>query len=93
MKTVKYEAKFEEKASRLELFIRWIYMIPLAIVMILLMIVMYVAITLQFWYILFTGKRSKTLFEWVVKYVSYAAKAQSYFYNTTDERPPIFPEE
>ncbi len=93
MKTVKYEVKFDEKAGRLELFIRWVWMIPTCIVMVLIGIVASIMIFLQWFHILFLGKRHKTLFEWSGKYMKFMVNFMSYFHMLTDERNPLMPED
>jgi len=92
MKTVKYDTTYKKEASRLELFIRWFWMIPVAIVMIFLSIVFFFAAMLQFWHVLILGKRNKMCFEWSKKFVAYITNVNSYFY-LTDERCPLMPED
>lgn len=92
MKTVKIDVSYSEKASRLELLIRFIWLIPTAIVVLVLAVILMIAWCLQFLHILFMGRRNKTLHDWILKYVSYRIKYESYFFSLTDERNPIIPE-
>jgi hypothetical protein len=93
MKSVKYTVAYSEKAGRLELFIRWIWAIPSYIVLVILAIIGCIAMFLQFFHILFMGKRNKFLNEWVMKFFSYEVKWMSYIYLLTDERNPLMPED
>ncbi len=92
MKTVKYETKFLPKAGRLELFIRWLWLIPTAIVACILEIIAMIAAVLQWFHILVLGKRHKFLHTWILKLIAYDVKFKSYFLLLTDERNPLLPE-
>ncbi|MGV8176634.1 MAG: DUF4389 domain-containing protein [Candidatus Bilamarchaeaceae archaeon] len=93
MKTIKYEADYEEHAGRLELLIRWIWAIPTVIVLVILGIIASIAFCVQWLYILILGKRNRFLFDWTYKYMAYAYKFYGYMNLLTDERNPIFPEQ
>lgn len=93
MKTVKYEVAFDEKASRLELLIRFIWLIPCGIVSFFLGIIYMFAYMIQFLHILVLGKRQKTLHNWILKYQCYYTKVNTYVLLLTDERAPIMPED
>lgn len=60
MKTVKFEVQKKEKANRVELLVRFVYWIPLAIVMWVLGIVSGVCTLVQWLHILFLEKRHPT---------------------------------
>jgi len=92
MKTVDTNVKYEESASRAELIIRFLWAIPLTIVLYILAIVGSVAWCVQWLVILVTAKRNKTLNEWILKMFDYSVKYSAYQYLLTDERPPIMPE-
>ncbi|MFA6530503.1 MAG: DUF4389 domain-containing protein [Candidatus Micrarchaeia archaeon] len=92
MKTVKYDVGFTEEASRIELFVRWVWMIPSVIVLVLLSILACIGALVQFWHILILGKRNKTVADWVKMYLAYHIKMMSYFYALTEERSPLAPE-
>ncbi len=93
MKTVNVEIKPEEKASRIELFIRLVYWIPIVIVAFVLGIISGIAWLVNIFTILILGKRILALTKFSAMQVAYQAKANSYFMLVTDERPPIMPEE
>ncbi|MCL6089198.1 MAG: DUF4389 domain-containing protein [Candidatus Marsarchaeota archaeon] len=92
MRTVKFEMTYKEKASRLELLIRFLWGIPTAIVAVVLLAIAVIAGCLQFVHILFLGKRHKTLYEWTYKFVAYFVQYECYKNLLTDERNPILPE-
>jgi len=91
MKTVRYEVDYQENASRLEVFIRWLWSIPCMIVYYVLLVIMMIAAFLQFFHILLFAKRHKSLHDFVVLAIKYQTEYQSYFY-LTDERKPFLPE-
>lgn len=93
MKTVKYDVTYAEKSDRLELFIRILWMIPTLIVAGVLSFIGTIAWVLQFLHILVFAKRNKMLADWLVKYMEYVTKANSYVMLMTDERNPIMPED
>jgi len=92
MKTVKMDVTYKEQAGRLELFIRWIWSIPVIIVLVIFSIVAAVLMFVQFFHVLFMGKRNKMMFEWTRKYIKYQNDYMCYMY-LTDERCPIMPED
>jgi hypothetical protein len=92
MKTVQIDVKSDVKASRLELFIRIVWMIPTYIVFWLFSIVAGICMVLHWLFILITGKRNNTLNDIAKKYLIYVTEVQAYLYLLTDERNPIFPE-
>jgi len=93
MKTVKFDITYAEKSDRLELFIRILWMIPTLVVAGVLSLIGTIAWALQFLYILVFARRNKTLNDWLVKYMEYVTKANSYAMLMTDERNPIMPED
>lgn len=92
MKNVKYDVTYEDKAGRLELFIRWFWSIPCYIVLFILAIISFFAMGFQFLHILLLGKKNKMLYDLTLMYMKYHVKWMSYFYMLTDERNPIMPE-
>jgi hypothetical protein len=93
MKTVKYDVTYAEKADRMEVIIRFFWMIPTMIVLCVLGFVGTIAYFLQFFHILLFAKRHKALHGWILKYMAYVTWANSYCLLMTDERSPIMPEE
>lgn len=93
MKTVQIAVKSDNKASRLELFIRIVWAIPTGIFFWLFSIVAGVCLILHWLFILITGTRNNALNDIIKTYVYYQAKVHSYMSLLTDERNPIFPED
>lgn len=86
---VKISMPFEEKASRIELFVRivlgWVYGIIAGVWGFLAA----VANIIQWFHILFTAKRNATIWNFVQGYYRYAVRVSSYTLLLTDKRPPI----
>ena len=93
MKTVNTNVNIVEKASRVELLIRLVYWIPLAIMVSILGMIAVLFFLLQVIVILVSGKRHKGLSKWIRVAVDYEYKMNIYLATVTDERPPILPEE
>lgn len=92
MKTVKSSIVYKERASRLELIIRIIYAIPIAIVLWLFGILAGIAQFILWFHILFLGRRHNALSNFVKMYITYLFRVHAYLNLVTDERPPIIPE-
>ena len=82
---------YEKEASRLELFVRFFYAIPVYIVLFFYSIAAYVCLFLQFLVILILGRRSKPLNDPIEGYTKYSVCLMGYFYFLSDERPGIVP--
>jgi ABC-type maltose transport system permease subunit len=93
MKNVKFQAAYKEKASRLELFVRILWIFPSLVVLFVLLFIGAFAGFVQFFHILFLGKRNKFLHKWIWRLVSYQTKYVCYKSMLTDERSPIVPED
>ena len=91
MNTVTADVKSDEKASRVELFVRIVWgtisYIPLG----LFGFVAGICYTIQWLIILITGKRNQSLSNVLQKYISYSFMVSSYLLLLTDERNPIIP--
>jgi|GEM_PF-913468 hypothetical protein len=83
--------EYEEKASRLELFIRIFYAIPVGIILIFYSIIAGVLVALQWIIILILGKRSEGLTVFIRGYLEYNIHLMSYFSIMTDKRPGVTP--
>jgi uncharacterized membrane protein len=92
MKTVQYDVQSDQKASRVELFVRIIWGIISMIVLWILAVIAGICFILQWLYILVSGKRSTELNKVIKIYVRYQVGVISYLYLLTDERNPILPE-
>jgi hypothetical protein len=83
---------FESDASRLELIVRIFYSIPIFIILYLFGLLTGFVLVLQWLCILFTGKRSEGLNNFIQSFVKYIIQIISYTSLITDERPNILPE-
>ncbi|MFA6530504.1 MAG: DUF4389 domain-containing protein [Candidatus Micrarchaeia archaeon] len=92
MKTVEYGVKFEKKASRLELLIRLVWMIPCILVLVFVAILGTIGYALQVLHILILGSRNKTFNDWMLLYYRYLIRMQAYLSTLTDEKCPILPD-
>ncbi len=84
-------APYTEKASRLELIVRWFYGIAIGIVFWLWGIWISIVHFCHFWYILISGRRSPTLYRHTRRYVNAGAYVASYQLYLTDKRPTLTP--
>lgn len=46
---------------------------------------------INFFTVLFAGKRFQNFYDYFAKFLEWGAKAQLYFAGATDERPPLIP--
>ena len=92
METVKVNVTSAEKASRLELFIRWIWGTIVAIILSIIGIFAGIAMIVQWFYILILGKRHPALAKFVTNWFKAMTGLYFYMYLSTDERPPLMPE-
>ena len=76
---------WNKKASRLELFVRMFYIIPVAIILSLYSFLMT--------FILVLGRRLETLNKVIKGYLEYYTRIAGYFYLTTDKRPGVLPKD
>jgi hypothetical protein len=92
METVKVTVTSAEKASRIELFIRFVWGLIAMIILGIIGIFAYIALAVQWIHILLLGKRHPALANFVTNW--YKGYTQLYFYMllSTDERPPLVPE-
>ncbi|HPY59925.1 MAG TPA: DUF4389 domain-containing protein [Methanospirillum sp.] len=83
--------EYEEKAGRLELFIRIIYSFIIGIVLTVYGFIAGICMFIQFFVILILGRRSQTLSDLIQGYLEYYVHILPYTSFMTDERPGIFP--
>ncbi|MBI5228781.1 DUF4389 domain-containing protein [Candidatus Micrarchaeota archaeon] len=93
MQTVTVDVQGGESASRVELFVRFLYAIVGGIVLWVLSIVSGVCWILQFLIVLITAKRNQTLDNVLRMYFKYSTRLSAYLLILTEERPPLIPEE
>lgn len=87
---VHYAVDYSEKASRLELFIRVLYLIPVGIVLSILSFLLALVLPLEWLHTLILGKRNRALNDVILKYSMYFTRANTYGLLLTDQRPPVF---
>jgi len=92
METVKLEVKSVEEASRVELFVRFVWGFISYIVLYILMMINCLLLVVQWLIILITGKRNLGIASWMKKILVYATQFSAYLYLLTDERNPLIPE-
>jgi hypothetical protein len=83
--------EYDEKASRIELFVRILYAIPVGIILFLYGIIAGIFLVLQWLIILFLGKRSESFNDFIKGYLQYYVHLISYFSLMTDKRPGVTP--
>ena len=86
---MKPDIKFVEKASRLELFIRLILMFVYGIIAEIWGLFVGIAWVLQWFHILFMGRRHKGLENFMKGFWRFWVRVIAYVLMLTDERPPI----
>ena len=82
---------FEHDAGRLELLIRIVYWILIAIVLWIYGIITAICLIVQWIHILILGRRNESLSNFVKGYLEYYVHVMSYVYFMTDKRPDILP--
>jgi hypothetical protein len=82
---------YEEKAGRIELFIRIIYSFVIGIVLTIYGIIAGICLVVQFFIILILGRRSEGVSNLIKGYLEYYVHVLSYTSFMTDERPGILP--
>ncbi|MCX6769700.1 MAG: DUF4389 domain-containing protein [Candidatus Micrarchaeota archaeon] len=92
METLKINMTSAEKASRLELIIRFIWGTIVAIVLCILGIFVSLAVFVQWFHILLLGKRNTALVNFTNSYLKAYYGLSFYFNLSTDERPPLIPQ-
>lgn len=92
MRILKEYLKYQRKASRIELFIRIIYLIPILLIIHVYTILAGICHLIQWFIILIFGFRNKYLSKFVQGYVKYIISLLAYAHNLSDERPKILPE-
>ena len=84
-------APYVEGASRIELIVRWFYGIVIGIVFWLWGIWISIVTFIHFFYILFLGRRSPTLYNYTRRFINATAYVSSYLEYLTDDRPNLTP--
>ena len=92
MESVKLTVSSEEKASRLELLIRFIWGTIVGFVLGIIGMAIAVVLVIQWVHILFLGRRQAGLQKFVNAYGIAVTQLKFYLLLATDERPPILPD-
>ncbi|MCX6772977.1 MAG: DUF4389 domain-containing protein [Candidatus Micrarchaeota archaeon] len=92
MDSIKISVKSDEKASRIELFIRFVWYFIAMIILGIIGIFAYIAVMLQWLHILILAKRHPALGKFVNSWYTAVAQLIFYILLATDERPPLMPE-
>lgn len=90
-KEFKELAPYDQKASRIELIIRWLYGIIINIIFWIWGIFIGIINFIHFWYILILGRRSLTIYKHTRRYITALAYVESYLMFLTDSRPDLTP--
>ncbi len=84
-------APYVEKASRVELIVRWLYGIVIGFVIAVWQFWNSLCVSIHFWYILILGRRSSYFYRQTRRYIAALAYASSYLSYLTDSRPQLTP--
>jgi len=82
---------YTHDASRIELLIRIIYWILIAIVAFVYGLIATICLIIQWFYILILGRRHQGLSDFARGYLEYMVHVMAYTYIMTDKRPHILP--
>ena len=83
------EIDYPERLSRWLIFVKWLFVIPSVIVLMVLGLAYYVTLIIAWFAILFTGRYPKGLFSFAVGVMRWSARANAYVYLLTDKYPPF----
>ena len=80
---------YPERLSRWLIFVKWLFVIPSMIVLMLLGVVYYVVLLIAWFAILITGRHPKGLFNFGVGVIRWSFRINAYSYLMTDKYPPF----
>ena len=86
---VTLEVDYPERLSRWLIFVKWLFVIPNLIVLMVLLLAYYVVLIIAWFAILFTGRYPKGLFGFGVGVMRWNLRATAYMYFLRDEYPPF----
>jgi hypothetical protein len=86
---VTYEVDYPDRLSRWLIFVKWLFVIPNMIVLMVLLLAYYVTLIIAWFAILFTGRYPKGLFSFGVGVMRWNMRASAYMYFLRDEYPPF----
>ena len=87
---VRLTVEYQEKSSRLLLFFKWLITIPFLIIWIGYAILAFIAAFIGFWFILFSGRYPKGLFNFVYGFRIYNVRLNAYFPLLLSDDLPLF---
>ncbi len=92
--TIEYPEKLSRGWVVVKALLGWAYVgIPHGVVLYFYQIAVMVITFVAFWIVLFTGKYPKGLFDFVVGYIRWSNRVNTYLYLMCDEYPPFTTEE
>jgi len=86
---VRYDVEYPERLSRLLIFVKWLLVIPNAIVLYVLALVAYLLTVVAWFAILFSGRYPQGLFNFVVGFYRWNTNVSAYILLMRDEYPPF----
>lgn len=86
---VTYNVEYPQELSRWLIFVKWLLVIPNAIVMIIVTFIAYLVTFAAFFIILFTKKYPESLFRFVVGALRWSQRVNAYIFLLRDEYPPF----
>ena len=86
---VTYEVDYPERLSRWKIFVKWLFVIPNIIVLMVLLLAYEITLLIAWFAILFTGRYPKGLFRFGVGVMRWNLRATAYMYFLRDEYPPF----
>jgi len=86
---VTFEVDYPERLSRWLIFVKWLFIIPNMIVLMVLLLAYGVTLVIAWFAILFTGRYPKGLFSFGVGVMRWNLRASAYMYFLRDEYPPF----
>jgi hypothetical protein len=86
---VAFDISYPDELSRWMIFIKWLLVLPNAIVLVVLLLCAYVTTTIAWFAILFTGTYPESLFKFAVGVMRWQARVNAYTNLMTDQYPPF----
>jgi len=86
---LRYDVEYPERLSRWKIFVKWLLVIPNAIVLYVLALVAYLLMVVAWFAILFSGRYPQALFNFVVGFYRWNANVGAYLLLMRDEYPPF----
>jgi hypothetical protein len=82
-----FDMPYPRRLNRLLIFVKWILLIPHAIILTFLQYVVYIVAVLSWFGILLTGRHPRALFDFQTGCVRWTLRVNTYFFLMTDEYP------